>query len=152
MTPDGEKRKHVVVERLFIQTLKTKLILHTYSAVLPLLKKYVLLFELKEPQIHRLNDKQVELVQEFFVCFIKAEHLNNVSDKKLVDLDVSDKKLCLPLKDMFMGDKALKLVLAETRRSDPVQQFLNCLQRAYCKTRNICDRFIFANFVSSKNS
>ena len=57
MTEDGEKRKKNCIEKLFHGRVKTKLILNFYVAVLPLLKHYVLLFEMKKPIVFLLFEK-----------------------------------------------------------------------------------------------
>ena len=79
-----EERKMRIIERLFVQRKRTMLILNLYKSVLPLLKKYVLLFEMKKPLIHKLHDQQIELLLEFLGCFLKPETLASVSAKKLM--------------------------------------------------------------------
>ena len=41
---------------------KTLLELHFYSAVLPMLKHHILLFQSKDPKVHKLHDEQERLV------------------------------------------------------------------------------------------
>lgn len=58
MTPEGISRKKKIVQKLFKDRKRTQLVLHLYTAVLPLLKQYVCLFQTKEPLIHMLYNKQ----------------------------------------------------------------------------------------------
>ena len=60
LTTDGKDRKDRIVHRLFTERKLTKMMMiGLYSSVLPLLKNFVLLFEMKEPLIHELYEKQV---------------------------------------------------------------------------------------------
>lgn len=59
LTKDGKDRKDRIVLRLFTERKLTKMMIGLYSSVLPLLKNFVLLFEMKEPLIHELYEKQV---------------------------------------------------------------------------------------------
>ena len=70
LTPVGKARKQRIVTKLLYQKKKTKLVLCFYLAVLPLLKKYVLMFEMKEPLILKVNDQQVYLLNDFLACLI----------------------------------------------------------------------------------
>ncbi|KAK6189782.1 hypothetical protein SNE40_001776 [Patella caerulea] len=63
LTDDGKKRKERIVEKVLIQSKKTTLQLHFYIAALPILQKYVKVFQSKEIMIHRLHDQQLESFQ-----------------------------------------------------------------------------------------
>ncbi|CAM1154406.1 Uncharacterised protein at_DN2404 [Pycnogonum litorale] len=90
MTKEGRERKDRLISRLFFQHEKCLLILNVYASVLPLLKKYVLIFQKSEPMIHKLNDYQVQLLTEFLRCFLKPECLLNIRDTDLVNLELDD--------------------------------------------------------------
>lgn len=49
LTPKGVCMKKRILQKLFFERIKTQLILHFYTAALPLLKKYVCLFQTKDP-------------------------------------------------------------------------------------------------------
>ncbi|XP_023930192.1 uncharacterized protein LOC112041353, partial [Lingula anatina] len=129
LTADGKKRKERLVERLFYNRRKTRLILSFYIAVLPMLKSYVCLFELKEPMIHLLHNQQEELFRNFLSCFVKPEVLQNLTAKKMKELSISDEVL-LDEKDMFFGKTATSLM--EMHRKDSgVVQFKHQAKQAY---------------------
>ena len=50
-------------DRLFRERKTTFMIMSVYTAVLPILKKYVMLFQMTEPLVHMLHDKQGPVVQ-----------------------------------------------------------------------------------------
>lgn len=100
---------------------KTLLELHFYSAVLPMLKQYVLLFQSKDPKIHKLHDEQERLIREFLSCFIKPEDLidnkgGNLSGPKikLLNLTSTEAHLAAP----FVGSEASS-ILDRLRRDHP---------------------------------
>ena len=85
LTEDGTKRKKICIERLFYKCLKIKFIVNFCISTFPnLIKKYVMLFEMKEPSVSLLNDKQIELFKEFLVCFCKPEKFKSLNGKGLV--------------------------------------------------------------------
>lgn len=59
LTKDGKDRKLRIVDKLFHERKLAKLIMGLYSSVFPLLKSFVILFEMKEPLIHLLHEEQV---------------------------------------------------------------------------------------------
>lgn len=59
MTAKGKATKGRNVEKLFYLRKKTLMIMNLYLAVLHLLKKYVMLFQAKEPLMHKLHDQQI---------------------------------------------------------------------------------------------
>ena len=75
LTEDGKKRKERIYEKVLFHEKKTLLVLNYYKAVLPLLKSYVCLFQSSEPLIHKLNDKQEELLRQFLSNFVYPEKI-----------------------------------------------------------------------------
>lgn len=61
LTKDGRDRKLRIVDKLFHERKLAKMIMGLYSSVFPLLKSFVILFEMKEPLIHLLHEEQVIL-------------------------------------------------------------------------------------------
>ena len=51
------------------------LISNAYLTIFPLFKSTVLIFEQKEPQVHKLHDMMINNLRSFFVCFMKYEVL-----------------------------------------------------------------------------
>ncbi|GBO16601.1 hypothetical protein AVEN_5364-1, partial [Araneus ventricosus] len=80
MTQAGKDRKSRIAEKLFENSLTTKLITNLLVSVLPLLQEYVKLFESGTPLIHKLHDKQFELIKSFLACFMKPEVLASLGD------------------------------------------------------------------------
>ena len=135
MTEDGKKRKKICIERLFFERLKTKLYLNFYISVLPLLKKYVLLFEMKEPSVHLLNDKQVELFKEFLVCFCKPEMIRHLSAKQLKTMKITE-EFIVKKRDMYVGGRNVRIIAKEKRSQDVIDIFLELVSKCYMTTAN----------------
>ena len=133
MTEDGQKRKDNCIERLFHERLKTRLTLNFYVAILPLLKQYVMLFEMKDPIVHLLHEKQVQLFKEFLVCFCKPEKVKCMRSRDLVNLDLKVTGLVLDAKDMFIGGKNAAIV-SKSQKSYVIENFLATVHTAYTTT------------------
>ena len=85
--------------------------MNIFASVLPLLKKYVMFFERKEPSIHKLYDELFALLREILSWFIKPEVISaNASPKKLSVLGVAKPENCLHGKQIFLGVKAKRKV------------------------------------------
>ncbi|KAK1902004.1 Zinc finger BED domain containing protein 5 [Dissostichus eleginoides] len=125
-----EKRKERVVKKVWFESLNTNLHLSVYLGVLPILKEYVMVFQGSQTLVHKLHDKQFEVVTSFMACFIKAEHLHT-TPKKLVEMEFSDKML--PLRELYVGPLAEKLK-TEHPQHLIVLQFLNTVKTAYIST------------------
>ncbi|XP_011677577.2 uncharacterized protein LOC105444695 [Strongylocentrotus purpuratus] len=144
MTKDGENRKDRITTKLFVTRTYTKLLLHFYASVLPLLKNFVLCFQKKETQIHKLHDKIVDLTKTFLACYIKPEVLQQ-SDKKLKTMDVTEKSSLLMLDDIFIGPKA-EAILAKEKKREVRQDFLTRALNAYTATAKcLQDKLPLAN-------
>ncbi|KAI9525188.1 hypothetical protein NQZ68_009396 [Dissostichus eleginoides] len=130
MTQVGKDRKERVVKKLWFESLNTNLHLSVYLGVLPILKEYVMVFQGSQTLVHKLHDKQLEVVTSFMACFVKAEHLHT-TPKKLVEIEFSDKML--PLRELYVGPLAEKLK-AEHPQHPIVLQFLNTVKTAYIST------------------
>ena len=79
------------------------MILHFYIAALPLLKKYVCLFQTKEPLIHKIYDEQKQLFLDFLSCFMKQELLQAKSLKELIRIHIN-------LSKMFIGAETQSVI------------------------------------------
>ncbi|XP_072042205.1 uncharacterized protein, partial [Amphiura filiformis] len=128
MTTDGKNRKKRIYEKLFFTGEKTKLMLKIYGCVLPILKKYVMLFQTQEPMIHKLNDKQKELFVEFLTCFIKPEVLTGATSASLVKLNIEDTKNHLPDTNVHLVKKITKSLPEK-----PAKELIGQLKEAYVK-------------------
>ena len=85
--------------------MKTDMHINFYVSVLPIFKSFVLVFEQKTPLVDRLHDELKDVVKSFLACFMKLEHLKQISSKKLSLIDVKDKKLQQPISNWFVGNK-----------------------------------------------
>lgn len=131
MTVDGRERKRRIVEHLFLARLRTKLLLHIYAGVLEQLKAYVMLYQSKEPLIHTLNDEQVKLLRQFLALFIKPEVIPS-SSKRLVQLDLDDKRNHLPVSNMYVGySAALKELVEKMSSKGDIKIVMDQLVMAY---------------------
>ena len=68
-----------------------------------------MLFQTKEPMLHKVNDEQTALLKEFLTCFVRPDLLLDVSARKLSKLDLAAPGNWLPDKDMYVGLRARKL-------------------------------------------
>lgn len=66
LTTAGKERKSRITKKLFVKNVTTKLIVNLYISVIQLLKENVKLFQSNVPLIHKLHDKQIELLRDFF--------------------------------------------------------------------------------------
>lgn len=85
------------MEKLFYTWIKTDLHINFYTSVLPIFKSFVLVFEQKEPMVHRLHDSFKEVVQSFLCCFMQIEVIKKLSSKKLASVNVKDKEKQKPI-------------------------------------------------------
>ncbi|XP_030828178.1 uncharacterized protein LOC115919185 [Strongylocentrotus purpuratus] len=124
MTQAGKDRKKRIVKKLFHTPSKTKVLLHIYTSILPMLKKYVLYFQSVTPLVHKLNDKQQDLLKDFLVCFIKPEILNT---QALHKVNVSEENI--------LPDNAVFLVryIKENLQGPAASELVNKLKTAYLK-------------------
>ena len=102
-TKEGAERKQRIVQELYKSNLRTNLYLHLYKLVLPILKKYFLLFQTKKPLIQTMIDELKSVLHEFLACFVKPEALQVSSCTRLVSLDI--KKNLHSREDIFVGNK-----------------------------------------------
>lgn len=125
-TKEGKDRKIRLVEKCFDLRIEILTVLHTYTSVLPSLKKYVLFFQQKEPLMHRLHDKQHELFNEFCKSFLTPECLQKMPHQ----LDIEDKNSHKSDKDMFVPVKAADLLKTKEGLSHK-KTFTSKLKTAY---------------------
>ena len=130
LTNDGAKRKERICIKLFADRKSTKLIAHFYISVLPLLKKYVLLFQTKEPLIHKIFDEQKQLLLDLLACFIAPEHLQIKTVKELCEIDISDENIHLAKQKMFIGSQT-QIIMSNRPCEKAAENFLTCAKQAY---------------------
>lgn len=139
LTKDGKDRKLRIVDKLFHERKLAKLIMGLYASVFPLLKSFVILFEMKEPLIHLLHEEQVRLFKEFLVCFIKPDVVMGAkSSSRLTKLDISSQSNQLNAETMFLGVKAQSVNRKSTKKDFVVKGFMKQVVDAY----TLCDKVL----------
>lgn len=109
LTEKGRERKKRIVVKLFDERKTTELHLSFYTHILPLIKSFVLVLELKEPLVHRVFDDLKECTKTFFCSFIKIEYVRELTAKELVHLDVTDTKIHKSFRNWNIGSKCRKM-------------------------------------------
>ncbi len=97
-------------------------------AVLPMFKSFVLIFEQKEPLVHKLHDEITKLLCNFLACFIKHENLVDINTYKLANLKIEKNIIC-KLSQLFIGSRTEEIL--KDMKPDAVKTFLQTVQDAY---------------------
>ncbi|GBM40158.1 Breast carcinoma-amplified sequence 3 [Araneus ventricosus] len=87
----------------FLHMIEPLTFLYYAFLTLPLLKKYVCMFQSKQPLIHKLFEEQRRLFVDFLSCFMKQELLQGKSSKELLSSDVMNDMNHIGLSKMFVG-------------------------------------------------
>ena len=90
LTKKGKARKARIFEKVIFKREKTHLIAHFYNSVLPMFKSFVLIFEQKNPQVHRIHLQSSELTRDFLSCFVKHESVKRLTGSKLKQLPIKN--------------------------------------------------------------
>ena len=122
-TDDGRERKDRIIEKIFKQSDKSRLILNFYVSVLPMLKSYVCLFQSATPIIHLVHDRISTLLIEFLTCFVKPELLYQKKVREIQALQLSNSEL-LPSTDIFIGNENKTALSALGKTSDCYVEFV----------------------------
>lgn len=130
LTDAGKNRKQKIAAKLFHQKKKTDFIMGVYSSVLPMLKKYVIVFQAKEPRLDSLHDEQLKLLLDFLRCFVRPEKLSGCTSKSITNIDLSCADNHLPQKDIFLGRKAQQM-LEKHPRSKNLAETVLIVKKAY---------------------
>ena len=107
LTKGGKDRKLRLFEKLFVMIKETLAVLRVYKAVLPTLREHVLFFQKREPVVHRLHDKECDLLNSLLSFFIKPEVL---AEGKQKNLDLESEKIHLSLSLILLNLGNLKLL------------------------------------------
>ena len=142
-----------IVTKLIYKFEQAQLIGNLYLAILPTFKSFVLVFEQKNPQKHRLYDELVKVLLTFFQIFLKFKSLVNVEGAQLLKLNSKDH--VRPKRDIFVGaaTKHLLLKLKKDRKKDFVEDFLDKVKNAFVETGTYNrEKFPLANSLLEKLS
>ena len=107
------------------------LYMNTFKDVLPIFKSFVLAFEQKTPQIHKLHDAIIDTIQTFLCYFSKYEKVRSLRPKqyRLFDVEGCVKKA----QSMFVGGTNHIFIaeLKERKLNDIVVDYYAVLKVAY---------------------
>ena len=80
-----------IVDTVLFIELKVTLLTSVYRSVLPIFKKYVMLFQRDRPMIHELYYDQTDLFNQFLSYFVKPKVLAKCATaRKIVKLKLDD--------------------------------------------------------------
>ena len=108
------------------------LIFNSYQTILPLFKSMVLIFERKEPQVHKLHDMMINNLQSFVGCFMKFEVIKDLSSKQFKKSECIIKHPSPQV--IFIGSSNEKIIgemLKKKNDSEIVKEFFDNLSSAY---------------------
>ena len=133
-TKKGKDCKSRIYEKAIFQKHKTLLIANFYEAVLPMFKSFILIFEQKTPQVHKLHLKLSEVTRDFFACILKYESIKGLTSSKLEKLNIKNE--LRKTKDFFIGVSNEKLTgkLRRENKADVVKEFQVCVKKAFINT------------------
>lgn len=80
-TEDSKRRKELFVGKSFYYRTGIHLTMNFYVVTIPLLKKYVCFFQIKDPLIHKFHIKHLSLFVEFLSYFVKQGNLESITPK-----------------------------------------------------------------------
>ena len=107
------------------------LISNSYQTILPLFKSMVLIFEQKEPHVHKLRDMMINNLQRFVACFIKFEVIKDLSSKQFKKSEYIRKHPSPQV--IFVGNSNEKIIdemLKNKNDSEIVKEFFDNLSSA----------------------
>lgn len=110
------------------------MITNLFVSVLPLLQEYVKLFQSGIPLVHKLHNKQFELIKSFLSCFVKPEILTSLgnSTPKIKEVDVKNKSHQLPIRSVFIGEKAREIIASAPKsQCNKIKSFTENVMKAY---------------------
>lgn len=128
LTVQGLARKKRIVHKLFHLYQLTILYIELYVAVLPSFKSFVLIFEQKEPLVHKLHDEVTDLFRTFLARFIKLENLVDMNAHQLANLKINENITC-KLSQLVIGTRTEEIV--KDMKPDAVKTFLQLVRDAY---------------------
>ena len=88
LTKKGKASKSRMYEKFIFQKHETLLIANFFEAVLPMLKSFILVFEQKTPQVHKLHLKLSKVTRDFFACILKHESTKGLTCSKLKKFNI----------------------------------------------------------------
>ena len=137
LTDDGKTRKARIVEKVLYKSKQSQLTMSFYQSALPILKKYVCLFQSKEPLIHLVHDKLDELFRDFLSCYIKPDRIP-ASSHALKQLNLDDADIVLREKDIFIGTGAQAIIKSSRKDDSTILYFMRKATNAF----KVCGKYL----------
>ena len=97
-----------------------------------MLKKYVMLFEMKAPIVHLLNEKQIEIFRDFLLCFCKPKMVTSLNASQLKSLKLTEENV-LTSKNKYVGGKNFRVIQRSTQK-EVIDSFLSNVWTSYTTT------------------
>ena len=134
LTKEGCERRNRIIEKLITKQKKTLLLMNLYVGVLQPFKEYVVLFQAKEPQIHKISQFQLEVFKTFLNRFVKSKKIVNMSPSMLKKSFEIKEDYLYPTNEMLVG-RGTKLILKEMDGKHPdVVEFYCNVKKAFLET------------------
>ena len=97
-------------------------------------RSFILIFEQKSPQIHRIHSEISELTRDFFSCFAKHESLKGLTGSKLKKLNIKNESR--KTKDFSIGSSAEKVArkLRKEKKDNIVREFQSSMKKSFMNT------------------
>ena len=124
----SRSREQRIIKRLLHMRTDVLMIANVYNSVLPIFKNFVLIFEQKDPLMHRLLQELETVYKSFLTCFLKHEYINNC--KTLLSVDPSS--LGNSLDKVFVGDGCDAIL--RSLKSDQRKSFKQKILSAFRET------------------
>ena len=133
LTKKGKARKVRIYEKLILKKEKTQLIAHFYNSILPMFKSFVVIFEQRSPQVHRIDSEISELTCDFFSCFAKHKSLKESTGSKFKKLNT---KIQSTKTYLYIGSSAEKIArkLRKEKKDDIVREFQSSVKKSFMNT------------------
>ena len=74
----GSERKKRIYDKIIFRSEMTKLIANFYQPVLPMFKSFVLIFEQKCPQVHKLHSQITSITRDLMACFMRHNSIKGL--------------------------------------------------------------------------
>ena len=151
LTAEGKERKKRIVRKLLSDRVKTQLLINMYISCLNKFKAYIETFQKKEPMVHKLSDKQDELMDWFFQCFLRSEEVKKY-EKDLRKMNVKNTSLHLPLSKFYVGLNTNEVLTTLAKKDKVRVEFLEAMRIAYVSTAEYMQKKLCSSDVMKQMS
>ena len=134
LTKKGKERKRRICDKVVLQKDKTQPMSHSYEAILPIFKSFVLIFEQKVPQVHRIHYQISSVAREFLACFVNHDSIKGLTGSKLKKLDIGNN--LRKAKNFYVGASTERVgkKLRKEKKIDTINEFERSVKQAFINT------------------